>query len=465
MHCIVVTDLTHQELRLRHDAIVTASADAIYSVTPKGIIATWNAAAERLYGYPAQEAIGQNIRIIFPPELDAPAELVALLGQDCSTSREGVRLTKSGGRIDVSLSVAPIRSPEGDIETFAIFARDTTERKKTDEALRVSEERLRQATRVANLGIFDTNHRTGELTCSPQLRAILGLAEGEPISPETALGLIAPEDRAALKENIARAQDPAGDGLLDSEHRIRRGSGEVRWLSVRSRTFLGREGADLRPTRTVGAVLDITQLKESEAHIQFLLREMSHRSKNLLSVIQAIVKQTARSAATADDLYASLAQRLHGLAVSHDLLVNQDWSRAALGDLVRQQLSPFVEPGRQLTLEGPAVFLKPVAVENIGLALNELATNAMKYGALSSPTGKVAVAWALDEDGDGQKLRLRWQEHDGPPVTSPNRKGFGHTILENVVVRSLDAKAEIDFAPDGFRWLLDVPATHLVRMP
>ena len=463
LHCVVVTDLSRQELRLRHDAIVNASADPIYSVTLNGMIETWNAAAERLYGYLAPEVVGQHWRmLILREQLSVVEAALASVPEHRKSPIETIHIAKSGRRLDVALSIAPIRAADGKVEAFAVIVRDITERKRNEQALRVSEERLLQAVRVANLGVFEHDHQTNQLTCSPQLRAMLGFGEVEPITPEAALARVLPDDQAELAKKIARAQDPAGDGLFASEHRVVRGHNEIRWLSVRSRTFFDEDGNARRPARSVGAVIDITERKEAEEHIHFLLRETSHRSKNLLSVIQAITAQTARSASTMSDFEGRLRQRLHGLAVSHDLLVTQDWKSVSLAVLVRQQFAPFADPDGRLILEGPELSVTPGAAENIGLALNELATNAIKYGALSVPTGNISVTWTLNGDGGERRLQLRWRERGGPPVTPPSNQGFGHVVIQNVVPQSLDGTVETDFAPDGFRWFLEIPSRYVV---
>ena len=207
---------------------------------------------------------------------------------------------------------------------------------------------------------------------------------------------------------------------------------------------------------------DITERKRAQDHIQFLLRESTHRSKNLLAVIQAIAAQTARSAGTIDQFQARFSQRLHAIALCHDLLVDEEWQRANLADLVRLQLSPFVEPGLRLKLEGPNVFLTSEAAQHIGLALHELATNAMKYGALSVPAGNVNVTWALENNGVDRRLHLRWREHNGPRVTPPSHSGFGSTVIDRLIAQALDGTVAIDFPVEGFRWSLDISTAHIV---
>jgi two-component sensor histidine kinase len=196
-------------------------------------------------------------------------------------------------------------------------------------------------------------------------------------------------------------------------------------------------------------------------HIKFLLRESSHRSKNLLSVIQAIASQTARTANTVDQFQSRFGDRLRSMSLSHDLLVSEDWKRASLADLVRHQLQPFAEPGARLRLEGPDVYLTPDAAQHVGLALHELATNAAKYGAWSVPRGQAAVTWEIQKSQPDAGLHLSWREHNGPRVGQPSHRGFGSTLTKDVIAHALDAKVAADFAPEGLCWTIEIPSRYM----
>lgn len=132
---------------------------------------------------------------------------------------------------------------------------------------------------------------------------------------------------------------------------------------------------------------------------------------------------------------------------------------------MRLQLSPFVEPGSRLELEGPDIFLTPEAAQSVSLALHELATNAAKYGALSVPTGSVTMAWALETSGAKQRLHLGWRERGGPRVSPPSHSGFGSSVTNSFIAQSLNGKVAIDFAPEGFSWNLDISSSYIVSEP
>jgi two-component sensor histidine kinase len=213
----------------------------------------------------------------------------------------------------------------------------------------------------------------------------------------------------------------------------------------------------------IGGSVEITERKEQEARIRLLMREVTHRSKNLLSVIQAIMRQTATHSLSIEDFQKRFADRLHSLAGSHDLLVQENWNGAGLRELIRSQLGHYSDlVGSQILLSGPAVQLQPDAAQHIGMALHELATNAAKYGALSVPTGRVVIRWTIPERTEAESnCTLSWAESDGPPVLPPTRKGFGRVVIERTVARALSGEVEMEYAPAGVRWTLTFPRSAL----
>ena len=242
-----------------------------------------------------------------------------------------------------------------------------------------------------------------------------------------------------------------------AEYRIVRSDGTMLWVSGRGRVIA--RGEDGKAQRMANIVMDITDRKKAEEHVQLLMREVSHRSKNLLAVVQAIAGQTSRTSDTIEDFDTKFGQRLRGLAASHDLLVHEDWRGALLYDLIAQQLAPFAEVGQRLTIEGPLVMLRAEAAQPIGLALHELATNALKYGAWSVPSGRVAVSWSQAESGS---VQLSWLECGGPQVAAPHKKGFGHVVTESMVAQSVGGEVTSEFRPTGLSWTLSIPTQSLV---
>lgn len=209
-------------------------------------------------------------------------------------------------------------------------------------------------------------------------------------------------------------------------------------------------------------IRDISAHRQREDHVRFLMRELTHRSKNLLAVIQAMARQSLAKDITPDEFVRRFTERLAGLAGSHDLLSAVDWKGASLGDLARSQLRHFEDLfGTRIVFSEDVIFVRPEAAQNIGIALHELSTNAAKYGALSNEMGTVRILWSVGA-AHGPKapmLNICWKEEDGPPVTMPTRRGFGHIVMERIAGRALGGTSTLDFRPDGVVWTLDVPAS------
>lgn len=202
----------------------------------------------------------------------------------------------------------------------------------------------------------------------------------------------------------------------------------------------------------VGVSTDVTDREKRAQHVEFIMRELSHRSKNLLTVIQSIARQTAKQSADFNEFQHAFDSRLQSLAALHDLLIQHNWEGAAIAEVVQSQLKPFTNRDR-VDAYGVDVFLKPDVAQMFAMAFHELATNATKYGALSADGGRVAIRW---EVSDGQ-FRIEWREQGGPAVTSPMRDGFGSTVLKRIASQVAQAQIEYAFEPTGVVWRLEAP--------
>jgi len=211
---------------------------------------------------------------------------------------------------------------------------------------------------------------------------------------------------------------------------------------------------------TISVVVDISERKANEDQLRLLLRELTHRSKNLLAVIHAIARQTASRTRSVEDFLERFSARLVAIGASHDLLIADNWQGASLRMLIEQQLGEHADRfGEKIAIEGEDVMLKPEAVQNLGLALHELATNARKYGSLSEPDGQVDISWQFCDQAS--KLKLVWQERGGPKVNPPQRSGFGRAMIENVVSKALDGDVKLSFPPKGVRCEIVIPSAQV----
>jgi two-component sensor histidine kinase len=241
-----------------------------------------------------------------------------------------------------------------------------------------------------------------------------------------------------------------------AEYRILKPDGQICWLAGYGHVL------DRQPNgkahRVINVATDITERKAAEEHQRFLLQELSHRSKNLLTIVQSIANQSFRNSKDQKDFQNRFNGRLGGLAASNDLLARGDWRGSSLRKLIEFQLAPFIDlSSPQLEIHGPEVTLVADASQAIGLALHELATNAVKYGALSSSQGHLSVSWAFDHPPGVGGLKLEWRERGGPLVIQPKDKGFGHIVIKSMIEQAVRGTVEIDFAEEGLHWSLQAP--------
>ena len=324
-----VTDRRQAEQAVqRLAAIVGFSDDAILSKDLDGIIVTWNRGAERLFGYTAEEAIGQSIMILIPPDRhDEEIEILERIRRGEHTDHyETVRQRKDGSAVEVSLTVSPVKNTEGGIIGASTIARDITERKQDEERLKL------------------------------------------------------------------------------------------------------------------------------------LAREVDHRAKNLLAVVQAMVRMTR--ADTVADFVDAVEGRIAALARAHMLLAGSRWTGADLRRLIEDEIAPYSSGSGRAQACGPTVTLSPESAQALAMALHELATNAAKYGALSAPEGRVSIEWSWTPE---QQLVLRWAETGGPPVRPPSRYGFGSRLVERAIRDQLGGGVRIDWKVDGIVCELIVPVRNLAR--
>jgi len=205
---------------------------------------------------------------------------------------------------------------------------------------------------------------------------------------------------------------------------------------------------------------DVTALTRAAEHIEFLLREVNHRSKNMLAVVQAVARQTARFAESPEAFTDGFMARLAAIGASHDMLVSRDWRGVQIDELTRIQCCELIESEEsRISVSGDLIEINPRAAETYGLALHELATNAVKYGALSTPDGWVELTFALDPDAG--TYRFSWREQGGPSVNPPERSGFGVCVLTRTAPQSIEGESSLEFPPDGLTYSLSAPLSQV----
>jgi two-component sensor histidine kinase len=223
----------------------------------------------------------------------------------------------------------------------------------------------------------------------------------------------------------------------------------------------------IREANQVAVALSNASFDRSEAEdrIHLILHELVHRTKNILTLIQAMMRQLARQDTTMEEFQKAISTRLQGLGKSIEALAKEQWAGVSIRRVIEIHMSTFADAADRVELQGTDFILKAEAVQNLGLILHELATNSVKYGALSVPHGRVHIAWKdmVDEDDGESRLELVWEERDGPAVHEPSRTGFGTTIIRRHAAAAFAGQVEIDFRNEGLRWSLNAPRLAFER--
>ena len=242
------------------------------------------------------------------------------------------------------------------------------------------------------------------------------------------------------------------------EYRLRHHSGEYRWVLGRAKPVRDAEG---RIIRWYGSCTDINRIKAGEEQRQLMLGEMNHRVKNSMAMVHAIVSQTLRQAESLEDARRSIQSRIGMMAQAHDRLIKSTWTNASITEVIQAALTPHrMEEGR-FVLDGPDLPVGSKQALALTMALHELATNAAKYGALSNDRGHVRVQWRQLNNGSHQEFRLNWTEAEGPPVTTPTRRGFGSRMIEQALASYFNGSAELAYEPSGLIFELKAPLADL----
>jgi PAS domain S-box-containing protein len=349
-------------------------------------------------------------------------------------------------------------TPLAEVDTLMAELRGAAARRHAAEQdLQASKDRLQLAFNATQLGWWQYDPQRRMVAVDTRTKEIFDLTADEtPI--EEVMERVHPDDAERFWANREAALDPANPKPYAHEYRVRRRDGTIRWVEGYGLAYFEGAGSERRAVSFGGTAQDITERKEREEKEHLLMREINHRAKNMLSVVDAIAHQTATK--NPEDFVERFSERIQALSANQDLLVRNEWNGVEIADLVRAQLAHFADLiGARIAMHGPKLRLNPASAQAIGLALHELATNAGKYGALSTDTGRVNISW----ETEGDTLTMSWTERNGPRVAPPRRRGFGTIVMEAMAERSVDGTVDLDYAPSGLTWRLTCPAANALE--
>ncbi|MFZ0721268.1 MAG: response regulator [Xanthobacteraceae bacterium] len=333
-------------------------------------------------------------------------------------------------------------------------AERTAELQASNARLLESEQQLRLATEAAEIGLWDVDTVTDTMFWPPRVKAMFGISPDVPVSMTDFYAGLHSDDKEATVAAFAGACDPQKRALYDVEYRaVGKEDGVIRWIAAKGRAVFDADG---KCVRVIGTALDISKRKEAEERQVLLAREVDHRARNALAVIQSIIRLTR--AKSVDDYVQAIEGRIKALARAHTLLSDSRWHGADLATLVTEELAPY-RGGDKITIRGPDISLQPATAQGLALALHELATNAAKHGALSSPSGKITLDWQLQSD----TLTLNWAENGGPGIASPSSRSFGLKVIVASIEQQLGGKTAFDWDPKGLRCIFSIPRSELTK--
>ena len=333
---------------------------------------------------------------------------------------------------------------------------DFTDRKLAADMLAERNLQLELAGKIGLVGSYAYDIHSERIQISPGYAAIYDLPDGTTqITRSEWLAAVHPEEVERLQELRSKAFRERRREYY-GEYRIVLPSAEVRWIESRSFVSYDSKG---QPQRVVGVNIDITERKRAEAAQKLLNAELDHRVKNALATVSAVVSHTRQGSRSVANFVAALEGRLRSMAATHDLLSARRWQGISLTELVRGELAPYATSSNA-KINGAEVILKPEAGQAMAMTLHELATNAAKYGALSTKEGRVSIRWDLRQNGHPTHLVFEWQEIAGPPVVAPDKSSFGTNTICDLIPYEFGGTVDLMLAPEGVRCRVELPA-HL----
>jgi PAS domain S-box-containing protein len=401
------------------------------------------------------EGIPQVWIDLTPPEYHAleEATLKRFLEHGRADPIEKEYVRPDGSRVPARLTIIKV---EGEPDKAIIFVQDLSADRQARAREREIQKRLEIALSAADQGVWDYDLVTGEMVYDERAKQIYGFPPDQPVTFEMVRDATPPEDLSHTLAQFERAIDPKTRDRSSYEYRVVRPDGTICWALAHGEAVFEGEGEDAHAVRYAGTIQDISARRAAERHQQILIAELNHRVKNMLAIVQAVAHQTFKH--VGDDAADTFYGRLSALSAAHTILTRQSWEAADVGAIASAVLRPHAGAETQIRLSGDEhIRVPPQIAVNLAMALHELATNAAKYGALSSRSGRVDVSWTVTHSEP--VLHINWRESDGPTVKQPEREGFGTRMIQRVLASELGGKVKLDFKPAGLECSIEAPLT------
>jgi PAS domain S-box-containing protein len=450
----VSTSLLESILEL-DQAVLDAMPIGIYACDVDGHILRVNREAIRLWGQsprlldPTQRFCGSFRLESLDGEAIPPEEMPmarAVRNGEAFDGAEAVVHNPDGKRWVARVNVAPLRDAGGLVVGAINCFQDVTREHELQHAVDRHQRTFDLAMVASQMGTWRYTIADNFCEYDKNAQRLYGLTEARFLHDDAGVkGKFHPDDLDLMWARVAKALDPQGDGRYDVEYRVKQPDGSWRWLSAWGLVEFEGRGATRKPVAISGASRDLTELKRAEDVRRLLTNELNHRIKNTLATVQSIAFYTLSGAADLNAARVALDARIVSLGRAHEVLTDRSWSGADVAEVVKRTMAPF--GSAQITCSGPGLDVPPRLALALALAFHELATNAVKYGALSRPEGRVELRW----ERRNNQLLLNWRETGGPQVTPPSRRGFGSTLLEEAMAGGL---ARLEFTPEGVRYSL-----------
>ncbi|WP_295912665.1 sensor histidine kinase [uncultured Bartonella sp.] len=442
----------------RNQLILDNALDyAILTADMNGLIVSWSPGAEKLFGWKPEEIIGQPLDILFTEE-DRMNRLPETRQQMASLHRidvvERFHQRKDGTTFWASGDLQALYSDDGKQQGFLKIVRDRTDEQLHSETLRLSEERLRLAQQAAGIGAFEIDRDRKMIEATPQFLKLLGFEESPELPLNDFYSVIVDNPKQIAKQMLQTRQDESL--ITHLEFQIKRAdTKQLRWIGYWAEAA-PKDVGKLMKHRILGVLQDITERRDAQEKQALLSGELAHRVKNILAIVQSIANQTLTESTSMKKALQDFSVRLNALAHAQDILTQGTTNSADLKQIVESSLDIHDKTKKRFIISGPPVSLSPQTALSMALALHELSTNAVKYGALSSKNGIVEINWTLDKD----EFHFSWREKDGPTVYQPTKLSFGSKLIKRLLPARFNGHAELNYAPEGFSFELKAPRTE-----